>query len=87
MNDTSNDASTDRSCDIYKRQWAELSKVKAGDRLFADEGFTCMSAGEVKYVRRDHEGQLFVPCRDGKHYLVGQREGDVLVGFYTFRPR
>jgi hypothetical protein len=86
MNDTPNDESTDRSHDIYKRQWAKFSKVKSGDRLFTDEGFTCMPAGEVKYVCRDEEG-LYVPCRDGKHYLVGQRERDALVGFYTFRPR
>jgi hypothetical protein len=70
--------------DTYGRDWAILSKIKPGDRLFTDSGFTCMGAGEAKIVRRDDQGRLFVPCRDGRHYLDGQRgENGALVGLYT----
>ena len=71
------------SSDRYGREWAILSQVKPGDRLFTDDGFTCMRFGEAKIVRRNEEGQLYVPCRDGRHYLDAQLEHGRLIGFYT----
>jgi hypothetical protein len=58
---------------------ARLDDLKAGDTLFADDGFTCMQAG-VKTVREDEDG-LYIPCADGSHYLDGQlREDGTLAG-------
>ena len=79
---------TDRDWGIKRRikagpRWANLKNVKPGDRLFTDGGFTCMEAGELKVVRRDEGGQLYVACRDGKHLLDGQNDGDgKLIGVY-----
>jgi hypothetical protein len=65
------------------REWVVAKKVKAGDRLFTDGGFTCMPGGELKVVREDGDG-LYVACRDGRHYLDGQLdEQGRLVGFYN----
>jgi hypothetical protein len=43
-----------------------------GDRLVADGGFTCMSKGDVKEVKRDAAEGFYVDCADGKHFLDGQ---------------
>lgn len=74
----------------------KLADLKAGDKLKADAGFTCLCDGEVTTVESD-EGGLFVRCsagegdygqpatalRDQRHYLDGQ-EGDdgECVGMY-----
>jgi hypothetical protein len=60
---------------------ATANNVKVGDRLIPDGGFTCMTPGHIKVVRRD-EGRLYVKCEDGCHYLDGQLdEHGRLIGF------
>lgn len=58
----------------------KISALKKGDVLIADDGFTCLKNGErVKVGEAD--GELFVPCKDGKHFLAGQTDdGDTLTG-------
>jgi hypothetical protein len=59
--------------------YAKKGKVKKGDILIADDGFTCVKAGEVE-IHEDCSG-LFFHCRNGHHYLDGQLDdGDVYIG-------
>jgi hypothetical protein len=39
-----------------------VEKVKAGTRLIADGGFTCLEEGEVVTVEAEDDGELFVRC-------------------------
>jgi hypothetical protein len=52
----------------------KLSEVKPGDRLVADEGFTCLEAGQVVEVVETPDG-LAVMCRHGPHLLSAQVRG------------
>jgi hypothetical protein len=57
-----------------------LRDVNAGDVLVADNGFTCIHQG--LYEVKEDSGRLYVDCRDGKHFLDGQDDGDgILIGF------
>lgn len=60
--------------------------VRVGTRLRCDDGFDCMDAGSVVTVEADEAGDLFVPCRCGRHYLDGQLgspdDDHVFVGFW-----
>lgn len=57
----------------------KLSDVKAGDVLIAT-GFTCIPDGGRREVFFN-EGQPFISCGDGKHYLDGQlNDAGELVG-------
>ena len=81
------------ACDVDGREYARLSRLKAGDRIEADGGFTCMRPGAVLTVAADARGELYVPCDGpdddpdpGKHFLCGQADdGDHLVGMYPVR--
>ncbi len=69
-----------------KTSFVPLAEIKAGDRLTADSGFTCIIPAQVCTVQEDKDG-IFVPCfgpdcedwdtgkQLHKHYLDGQ-EGD-----------
>ena len=86
MNDAAHQK-TDRQWGIERRikkgRWANLKTLKPGDRRFTDGGFPCMPDGELKVVRSDDNGQLYVACQHGKHYLDGQDDGDgKLIGLY-----
>jgi hypothetical protein len=72
----------------------KLTDLKPGMIVVADEGFTCLDAGE--YVVQEHNGNLFIPCRGGendadtdpgyveRHYLDGQVGDDgELIGLST----
>jgi hypothetical protein len=61
--------------------------VKTGTTLIADEGFTCIKEGALLEVQADHEGDLYVPCKHGAHYLDGQLDEDIFtyVGLMVFR--
>lgn len=81
--------SRQKKIDAYMTlQPAKLSQVKAGTKLVADDGFTCMGLGMVRTVQDDGRGELFVQCRSGRHSLDGQlsdEDGDTLVGL-RFAP-
>lgn len=69
------------------REWALIDQAKAGSKLIADGGFRgCIRKGAVLTVQEDEAG-LFVPCRDGNHYLVGQENdsGSHFVGLWPQR--
>lgn len=53
----------------------KISDVNPGDFVKTDNGFTCMSEGEIKKVQKDNVG-LFIECKEGKHYLDGQIDDD-----------
>lgn len=49
--------------------------VKVGVVLCPDDGFTCMSAGDLVVVAEDKfrpQDPYYVPCTHGRHYLSGQ---------------
>lgn len=54
---------------------AKTGEVVVGSYLKADNGFTCLHAGQVVVAGAD-EGHLFVPCADGQHFLDGQLGDD-----------
>ena len=57
----------------------KCSDVHPGTMLIADGGFTCIKEGDVLTVEADRNG-MYVPCRDGKHYLDGQVDRGHYVG-------
>jgi hypothetical protein len=69
----------------------ELSEVKVGDILIADDGFTCIDEGRECVVKADDNGELYVDCcgpedtrsdYDDTHMLDGQEDEDGnLIGF------
>ena len=72
--------------------YPKIDDLKAGDRLVADDGFTCIRPGCVCEVRYDgdeayrdksRESGLYVMCKDGRHYLAGQVEDETgaVIGF------
>lgn len=63
-----------------------LARVRVGDTLVADAGFTCMVSGP-KLVRRAFSNRLYVQCADGAHFLDSQVGSDgYLIGFSEHRP-
>jgi hypothetical protein len=59
----------------------KLIDLKEGDKLVADGGFTCLNEGQIVEVKKDAAGELYVPCRSGRHALDGQTDdGETLVG-------
>lgn len=56
--------------------------VRAGTRLIADGGFSCLLHGEGVEVFADGGDRLYVPCARGRHFLDGQlNERNEYVGF------
>jgi hypothetical protein len=55
-------------------------QAKPGVSVVADDGFTCIKGGTVLVIEQDEEGELFVPCAQGRHYLDGQLNDDEFVG-------
>jgi hypothetical protein len=63
-----------------------LKDVKPGDMLTCDCAFTCTDPQRAYKVYSDEEdGSLYIKCRDGRHYLVGQLQHGVLVGMARAR--
>jgi hypothetical protein len=59
----------------------KLEDLKHGDKLVADDGFTCLKDGEVCPVFGEGT-DLFVHCSHGTHYLDGQLQEDgTIIGF------
>ena len=61
----------------------KVSEVTVGTTLIADALFDCIKQGARLTVEADKNGELFVPCKQGKHYLYGQYSYDSteLIGF------
>lgn len=76
----------------YIGQGVGYSSLRAGDKLQADAGFTCVKPGEVLEIK-ERNGGLYVECEDGDHFLDGQLDFDdqeTLVGLtivpeFTFK--
>ncbi len=49
-----------------------IADVQPGMKLKADAGFTCIADGAVLTIESNEDGELFVPCSSGRHYLDGQ---------------
>jgi len=64
------------------KPFAKVSEVKAGTKLKADGDFTCIKENAVLTVE-ENDGGLFVPCKEGHHYIDGQLDdGDEYTGFW-----
>jgi hypothetical protein len=63
------------------KNFAPASSVKEGTILVPDGRFTCMKANVEKRVNISETEQLYVECRCGRHYLDGQFENGVYLGF------
>ena len=70
------------SRDTNGKAYATVDAVKAGDVLIADGGFTCIDKDAELTVESDPAHGLYVPCRDGKHFIDGQIEHKDGVDFY-----
>lgn len=57
----------------FSAPFPQFADIKVGDRLIADDGFDCIDEDEIVEVAADESGQLYVPCRDVKHYLDTQQ--------------
>jgi hypothetical protein len=78
------DVTDKQFCDVNGREYAQLSKLKPGDKVEIDDGFDCMTVGSVKEVRRNDDGELYIECAETVHTLDGQLmdDADHLVGIY-----
>lgn len=63
-------------------EYVKLGEVSAGDTIYADSGFDCMEAG-AHTVLAAADGELYVECQKGQHWLSGQveDESDHVIGF------
>jgi hypothetical protein len=61
------------------RSRARIGYVRQGDILECDAGFTCMDRGSQHVVHKADDG-LYIECREGRHYLVGQVDGHFYSG-------
>ena len=57
-----------------------IKDVKLGSLLRADSGFTCMPSGALRTVKEAKNGERYIDCDQGRHFLDGQEEGDEYVG-------
>lgn len=69
------------------REWARLSKLKAGDKVTLDDGFTCGISNKTLEVFEGIHG-LYLKCDVGRHFLDGQLSSktDHLVGVWPAAP-
>jgi hypothetical protein len=69
----------------------QYDAIKVGDTLIADGGFTCLADGCRCLVRLDQARSapndgLYVECAEGRHFLDGQWEDGVIIGFTAHIP-
>jgi hypothetical protein len=71
-----------------------VDAVKVGTKLVCDDGFTCVSPGEIVTVEADVDGKLAFRCSNGLHGLDGQRanedgqiddDGEYYAGFWLYQ--
>jgi hypothetical protein len=53
-------------------RFAKVEKVKPGDWLQADGRFDCIEEGSQREVLQDVNKDLFIICKEGKHFLDAQ---------------
>lgn len=70
--------------DINGREYARLSKLKAGDQVEVDDNFDCLRSDKQYTIRQDHSGPMYIVCNMGRHGLTRQLadDEDHLVGIY-----
>jgi hypothetical protein len=49
-----------------------IRDAKAGMKVKADGGFTCLKGGAIRTVSIDKQGFPWIRCAQGSHYLNGQ---------------
>ena len=49
-----------------------LNELSPGDVVIVDQHFNCLRNNEMAVVQRLRNGELFIRCDDGNHYLEGQ---------------
>lgn len=71
-----------------KRCYAHRKDIRKGTVVVCDSGFSCLSPNEMKPVYFDTEGEPFVNCTGGRHYLNEHRDArGFLTGFFLGRPQ
>ncbi len=69
--------------DIKGRPYAKLSKLRPGQLIELNNGFTCTKARTCT-IHLDKDNRLFFSCDDGLHYLDGQADdGEHCIGVYA----
>lgn len=63
------------------KTFATVKGTKEGDILIPDEGFTCLKVGRKYTVYKD-DGELYICCSSGLHYLDSQIKNRHYVGLY-----
>lgn len=67
----------------YGEDYLALDDAREGMQVVVDGGFTCMTEGDEKTIARNDDGELFIPCAEGTHALVGQLQEDgTLIGIF-----
>lgn len=69
------------------RPYANVDEVEAGCYLQPDNQWACMASSEIKLVKADDAGKLYIDCANGRHYLHGTKNcNDWYTGLYLYRP-
>jgi hypothetical protein len=63
--------------DSENKPWALVKSIQRGDLVRVDGGFECMEADAERDVRM-YDGDLYIVCNHGMHFLAGQHEEEVL---------
>lgn len=74
------------NCDKSGREYLKLSEAKEGQVVELDSSFPCCDPGLVS-LRSSHViDELWFQCKDGRHYISGQDDGDgYCTGIYPVR--
>ena len=75
----------DYKTDLNGKKYLTVEQVKKGLHIECDDGFDCIKKNSVKIIESDENGELYVPCKAGRHYLDGQLEQDIFIGFYPLQ--
>ena len=75
------------TADIHGRAYARIDDLHAGYLVQFDEGHGCMPDQAVRQVKCDADGEFYVECNCGKHYLGYIEEEVVVVGVYSMNNK
>jgi hypothetical protein len=59
--------------DIHGRDYARLDSLRPGCLVQFDDGHGCLPDQAVRQVKSGADGELYVECDEGKHYLVDDK--------------